>query len=769
MKFFLRKESTMKKVLSIILLISMLMSMLIIPTAAGSPLGERAKELDTTYRENAALGATVPARPFGFTPANYGYGLTGSGNAVDGYRGYYSAGTTTVSTTTQSIAASILGNLYFDIDANVYSKNAPGAKYQGYLTYQFNRTSTIEVVRLYMERLLDDGTPFNYMANGLDVAISKTGEAGSWKIVYSANKIADDALYQVYETEDGQKIPYVEAWFEPTEANFVRIAITDPSSRFATSANEKRYFHINEIEAWTVEEIPEPDEEPVEEPAINSLMLFPLLMRHRQYETETTTTMFGLRVKHLLRSADAITFEKNGIEAVISADALKALKLAGSDKLVVTITGTEPKDAKVDVTVNGKAVDIEVAIPGAPEVPQANVVTYRWDFNDLAEKNGSGNLTDSERSTKGYSLKDGIITVTDRTTDFVLAEGFKLTGANDWTIEWKADLEKGSALFGAAASANNFIYLAYETSGWKFPFRVVTGAGKAYMIPLGDYAKAMTEMNTWKAEYTAKNTTLTLKIYNESTKAWDVVGSVAMAGDYEFNITNLFGRYKSGTDVCLIGSVDYVQVSTVKEEEAATEIKDVHYRWDFNDLKGKDGKGNLTDSEKSTKGYTIENGLITVTDRTTDFVIDEGFELADTYDWSIEWKAQLSNASALFGTTASANNFVYLAYTVGSWKNPVRITTGDGTSYMIPLGDYMNKMTEMNTWKLGYSAKDKAMSLSFYDETAQSWEDVGSVAIPDPFTLKLTNLFGRYKAGTDVCMTGTVDYIDVVAKLTVEK
>ena len=73
-------------------------------------------------------------------------------------------------------------------------------------------------------------------------------------------------------------------------------------------------------------------------------------------ETETTT-MFGLRVKHLLRSADAITFEKNGIQATIPADALKALKLAGSDKLVVTITGTEADTATVTVTVNGKAVD----------------------------------------------------------------------------------------------------------------------------------------------------------------------------------------------------------------------------------------------------------------------------------------------------------------------------------------------------------------------------------------------------------------------------
>ena len=774
MKFFLRKEITMKRLIASLLLISLLFSLCLVPASAedaaestlpeGATWSEEAVDYST---DNAYVSNTVNIETTSNRPFSQYFDKT-----IDNA---FKEGATTMhyvdSRLTDNSINTPDGQRY-DLTGNLAAADETH-KYLGYLDIDLHKVQYIDNIKVYLDAL---DMSANYpgdglLINGFDLLVSETGKDGSWKTVYSETGIRDEDKYELRDNlgnnlnGERAKQAWIDVNFDITPARYVRFALTE-------SRDTTKYFRITQFEVFGHDFIPPVEEEvdeETEEPAINSLMLFPLLMRHRQYETETSTTMFGLRVKHLLRSADAITFEKNGIEAVISADALKALKLAGSDKLVVTITGTEPKDAKVDVTVNGKAVDIEVAIPGAPEVPQANVVTYRWDFNDLAEKNGSGNLTDSERSTKGYSLKDGIITVTDRTTDFVLAEGFKLTGANDWTIEWKADLERGSALFGATASANNFIYLAYETSGWKFPFRVVTGAGKAYMIPLGDYAKAMTEMNTWKAEYTAKNTTLTLKIYNESTKAWDVVGSVAMAGDYEFNITNLFGRYKSGTDVCLIGSVDYVQVSTVKEEEAATEIKDVHYRWDFNDLKGKDGKGNLTDSEKSTKGYTIENGLITVTDRTTDFVIDEGFELADTYDWSIEWKAQLSNASALFGTTASANNFVYLAYTVGSWKNPVRITTGEGTSYMIPLGDYMNKMTEMNTWKLGYSAKDKAMSLSFYDETAQSWEDVGSVAIPDPFTLKLTNLFGRYKAGTDVCLTGTVDYIDVVAKLTVEK
>lgn len=546
----------------------------------------------------------------------------------------------------------------------------------------------------------------------------------------------------------------------------------------------------------------------------------PLLMRYRQYETENDTTMFNLRVKELLRKSDSITFEKNGAKVTVPAAALNALKMVDSQKLVVSITRPDDVSVKLAVTVNGeavsalagtvvtmpwatatansltatdengnavdaaydaaaKAVSFTVNAPGTytvkiksadplPEEPAEGRIVYRWDFNDLTEKNGKGNLTDSERSTKGYTLQDGIITVTDRTTDFTLGESFKLTNAYDWSIEWKADLEKGSALFGSTASANNFIYLAYETASWKNPFRVVTGAGKAYMIPLGAYVSKMTEMNTWRAEFSSKDAALTLKFYNETDKVWEIVGKVAMAGDFAFEITNLFGRYKSGTDVCLKGSVDYVQVSTIREEKAETKLEDVNYRWDFNDLNGKDGKGNLTDSEKSTKGYTLQDGVITVTDRTTDFVIDGGFELADTYDWSIEWKADLEKASALFGTTASTNNFVYLAYTVGNWKNPVRMTTGDGTSYMIPLGDYMDKMTEMNTWKLSYSAKDKAMSLKFYDETAQSWEDVGSVAIPDPFSLKLTNLFGRYKAGTNVCMTGTVDYVEVVAKRTVE-
>ena len=61
------------------------------------------------------------------------------------------------------------------------------------------------------------------------------------------------------------------------------------------------------------------------------------------------------------------------------------------------------------------------------------------------------------------------------------------------------------------------------------------------------------------------------------------------------------------------------------------------------------------------------------------------------------------------------------------------------------------------------------MELNFYDTASKNWEFVGSILISDPFSLKLTNLFGRYKSGTDVCLNGTVDYIDVVAKITVEK
>ena len=148
-------------------------------------------------------------------------------------------------------------------------------------------------------------------------------------------------------------------------------------------------------------------------------------------ETETTT-MFGLRVKHLLRSADSISFEKNGVKADLPAATLKVLNQTGSDKLAVTIDGADAENAKVTVTVNGKAVDINGIASSTPEEPEEEKdTTYRWNFDNLNEANGLNNLTDSKKSTKAYKFEEGMIIIDSRTTDFELTETISLSPRTD--------------------------------------------------------------------------------------------------------------------------------------------------------------------------------------------------------------------------------------------------------------------------------------------------------------------------------------------------
>ena len=388
--------------------------------------------------------------------------------------------------------------------------------------------------------------------------------------------------------------------------------------------------------------------------------------------------------------------------------------------------------------------------------------TYRWDFNDMTEENGANNLTDSEKSTKAYTIQNGVITTTDKTTDFKLATPFSLTNEYDWSIEWKAQLEGASCLFGTESSKNNFLYLAYEVNAWSNPFRLVTDEGIAYMIPYGDYAAKNTEMNTWRAEYTIADSTLTLKFYNESTKTWEVVGSTVISSKFELNFTHMFGRYTPDATVCLNGKVDYVQVVT-KQKPAVT-ISDISYRWDFNDLTEKNGANNLTDSTRSTKQYSLKNGVITTQGHTTDFKLSEKIWLSNTFDWAIEWKAKLNSTSCLLGDASSQNNFLYLAYEVAGWDNPFRMVTDDGTKIMIPYGSYATKNTSMNTWKAEYVASTKTLTLYFYNESTKNWETVGSKIVDQTFNFYFTHLFGRYTPDTDVCMNGQVDYVQVTTK-----
>ena len=238
----------------------------------------------------------------------------------------------------------------------------------------------------------------------------------------------------------------------------------------------------------------------------------------------------------------------------------------------VTLKADAAVGSKLAVTVTAecgfkKTVNLEVVAKADPALepedkPEGSEITLHWDFNDLNEENGYSDLTLSSRSGAGdYKFEDGKIVLGTRNTDFVLAKPFFLAQNFDWSIEWRGWTSNSSAIFGTDYSKNDFIYAAYCTGSWNYPFRMVSSTGTAAMIPYGDYVNKNKEMNTWKIDYKKDTKTMTLYYMGPDGTLSEEVGSYKWSGDFTFNITNMFGRYASGsTLVCWIGEMDYITV-----------------------------------------------------------------------------------------------------------------------------------------------------------------------------------------------------------------
>lgn len=221
---------------------------------------------------------------------------------------------------------------------------------------------------------------------------------------------------------------------------------------------------------------------------------------------------------------------------------------------------------------------------------------------------------------------------------------------------------------------------------------------------------------------------------------------------------------KSTTVTYSVDGTDIEKTITVKVGRVGKVT--VSYEWNFdnNDLTEKDGKNDLTVSTKtgSNASYSINNGFYTATNSLTNFRMEKEIPISADYDFTIEWRTQLTAQSCLFGTADSGNNFMYLAYPVyvdastPEWNHPLRIVDADGDILTIPYGNYAARNTEyMNTWKLSYNAATGVATFTCNDET------VGSTNVPKTFSLTFTNLFGSYISGTDVDLCGSVDYVRI--------
>ncbi len=461
------------------------------------------------------------------------------------------------------------------------------------------------------------------------------------------------------------------------------------------------------------------------------------------------------------------------------------------------ITAVSDGYAMITVTSeSGKTESVEVYVYSVQKVP----TTYRWEFvDDLNTENDDNALTLSpEAIAKGvtessYTLDGSYSASATHRPDFLFEKPISVSSNNDWSFEWKADLANYSVLAGQTPAADSegtidktsqygCIYLSYnvehnQTTGYH-AMRFQTPDASKYYIKYGDYESYNEEPNTWKLTYTAETKMLKLEILLED--VWTLVNDVEITKAYDFNFTNLFGRYSGGSQN-FRGTMEYLEIKCV--QEVIVQEKNYRYEFDGNLLSSKD-KNDLTLSPdaiargSSSDAYTLTDNMYTETASTklhrADFAFEKPVRVSNKIDWTIEWKADLDASSQLLGqslTDAGKTQYgcIYLAYGVSGNGYSLRFKTADmsssATGYRIAYGDYKNKNTSLNTWKLEHKADTQVMTLYF--KGTSGWETVGQVSITSDYDFTFTNLFGTYQDSAFCNLNGTVDYVDIYTKETI--
>jgi hypothetical protein len=449
----------------------------------------------------------------------------------------------------------------------------------------------------------------------------------------------------------------------------------------------------------------------------------------------------------------------------------------------------------VESNVSGKKETVEVWVYEVEKIP----TTYRWEFvDDLNTTNNDNLLTLSPEATargateSSYTLGGSYTTTTSSNRpDFLFGTPIRVSSDNDWSISWKAQLEDYCLLVGQTPAANSegtidtssrygCIYLACGKAAYKaLRFKAPASPSDGYQIKYDKYLDYNTSLNEWRLEYEAETQMLKLKIFLENT--WEDVGEVKITEEYDFTFTNLFGRY-SGGGYNFRGTIDYVEINTVQEAE----IREKNYRYEFNgNLLSSAGKNDLTLSPdaiargSSTDSYTLTGNKYTETEtidtklKRADFLFEKPIRVSNKIDWTIEWRADLGGSSQLLGQSLTNKNTtkygcIYLAYAAPG-MNCLRFKTPDmsssATGYRIAYGDYKNKNTSLNTWKLEHKADTQVMTLYF--KGTSGWETVGSVSITADYDFTFTNLFGTYQDKVIANLDGTVEYVDIYTKETI--
>ncbi|MBQ6702561.1 MAG: hypothetical protein IJN17_06375 [Clostridia bacterium] len=225
---------------------------------------------------------------------------------------------------------------------------------------------------------------------------------------------------------------------------------------------------------------------------------------------------------------------------------------------VIEMNYIEGFDGVAEITFECSNVDFSFNVKRRveEEFSDSRNVTYRWDFDGLAESLGRNDLILSEKSNaEKYIIENGILITNEKQVDFVLQKPLKLTSSSDWSIAWKGMLNDTGMLMGNDSSPYGCIYLAPFAKNIN-SVRLVDDGGKAFYLRYGEAGEMNREMGEWSVRYDAESMTFSLYFGEE------LLYEYAEQSEFTFTFTNLLGRFESETvNYCYAGSLDWLEIT----------------------------------------------------------------------------------------------------------------------------------------------------------------------------------------------------------------
>ncbi len=236
----------MKKILSIALLLTLVFSLAVLPSTAAENEKKNVLSLDTAevYLEFGMSSSGVnhiPENVFdGINKYNPDDGSTFcDSRLVDGLQPYLDG-------TAQK----------FDIMGNSDVKDTP---YYTGMQFKLDKVYTVDSFTLYSDNAIE-GVPSSGNIDGFDILVSKTGEEGSWTVVYSGKDLLCTKQYQIAtDAETGLQTTYITADFAAVEAQYIAFALTASRCQHADAlmaayglecAGRPDYWRLCELEVY---------------------------------------------------------------------------------------------------------------------------------------------------------------------------------------------------------------------------------------------------------------------------------------------------------------------------------------------------------------------------------------------------------------------------------------------------------------------------------------------------------------------------------------